>query len=217
MPKLAGFPDDLAHYVEAHHSHTHDELLAQLADETRGLGDLSRMMIAPHQGALLTMLARMSHARHAVEVGTFTGTSSICIARGLAAGGHLHCFDLSEEFTAIARRYWARADVADRITLHMGNAIEMLGELPDDPIDLVFIDADKTGYDGYYEALLPRVRPGGVLVFDNMLWGGKVIDREDQTDDTRAIRALNAKLADDNRVLSALLPVADGLNVCVKK
>jgi len=176
------------------------------------------MQIAVEQGAFLTLLGRLIGARQAIEIGTFTGYSAIAIARGLAPGGHLLCCDLSDEWTAIARRYFARAGVADRITLRLGPALETVRALPQEPsLDLAFIDADKTGYRGYYDELLPRLRPNGLIVFDNVLWGGSVVDRANEGDDTRALRALNDAIARDERVDAVMLPVADGLLLVRKK
>src|SRR5437762_3414662 len=181
-------------------------------------GPISRMQIAVEQGVFLTFLARALGARRAVEIGTFTGYSAISIARGLAPDGTLLCCDLNEEWTAIARRYFARAGLAERITLRIAPAIETVRALPRAPeIDLVFIDADKTGYRGYYEELLPRLRPGGVIGFDNVLWGGSVADPSDTSDDTVALRALNDFLVRDDRVDLVMLPVADGLTLARKR
>jgi caffeoyl-CoA O-methyltransferase len=157
-------------------------------------------------------------ARRAVEIGTFTGYSAISLARGLVPDGTLLCCDLNEEWTAIARRYFARAGLAERITLRIAPAIETLRALPRTPeIDLAFIDADKTGYRGYYDELLPRLRPGGVIGFDNVLWGGSVADPRDTSDNTVALRALNDFLVRDERVDLLMLPVADGLTLVRKR
>jgi caffeoyl-CoA O-methyltransferase len=154
-----GLSTELNAYVTAH-SMPADEVLIDLAAETLELGATADMQIAPEEGAFLTVMARLVGARTAVEVGTFTGYSSICIARGLQEGGHLLCCDVSEEWTSVARRYWQRAGVADRVELVLAPAIETLRALPADPtIDLAFIDADKPGYLGYWEELVPRVRP----------------------------------------------------------
>jgi len=200
-------------YLCAHRSER-DGVLAELVAETATLGGISRMQIAPEQGALLTLFARLTNAKRAVEVGTFTGYSAISIARGLAPGGRLLCCDISEEWTGIARKYWQRAGVADKIDLRIGPAIETLKTLPASPtIDLAFIDADKTSYRDYYEALLPKLSPRGVIVFDNVLWGGSVVDRDKQDESTTAIRALNDFVAKDDRVHKVMLPVADGITL----
>jgi caffeoyl-CoA O-methyltransferase len=204
-------------YLVAHNPAA-DAVLRDLAAETAALGPVSRMQIAVEQGALLTLLARLIGARRAVEIGTFTGYGAISIARGLAPDGRLLCCDLSEEWTAIARRYFTRAGLADRIDLRIGPALETIGALPDRPeLDLVFIDADKTNHRNYYETLLPRVRPNGVIVVDNVLWGGHAADPSDTSEDTVAIRALNDLLARDARVETVMLPVADGITIARKR
>jgi predicted O-methyltransferase YrrM len=176
------------------------------------------MQIAPEQGAFLSILARLLRARFAVEVGTFTGYSSLCIARGLAEGGRLLCCDVSEKWTSVARRYWARAGVADRIELRLAPALETLRVLPQEPtVDLAFIDADKGGYIAYWEELIPRTRPGGVLLVDNVLWSGRVADPGDDDEDTRHIRTFNDHAAADGRVDLVMLPIADGLTLARKR
>lgn len=208
--------DELQQYLIAHGT-APDEVQTDLIAETAALGSISGMQIAPDQGALLTLLARLVGARHAVEVGTFTGYSSIAIARGLAEGGKLLCFDVSDEWTTIARHYWERAGVADRIELHLGPAADNLGSLPDEPhLDLVFIDADKPGYVTYYEALVRRLRPGGILLADNVLWSGRVVDPSDTSDGTANIRSFNDHVTRDRRVESVILPVGDGLTLAVR-
>jgi caffeoyl-CoA O-methyltransferase len=204
-------------YVVAH-AEPADDVLRDLAAETEALGRISMMQIAVEQGAFLTLIARLMGARRAVEVGTFTGYSSICIARGLPDDGHLLCCDVSEEWTAIARRYWDRAGLARRIELKLGPALDTLRALPHTAdIDLVFIDADKTGYRAYYDELLPRVRPNGLFVFDNVLWSGSVADPARQDDDTRALRALADHVCADRRVETVMLAVADGLLLARKR
>src|SRR5438094_2437172 len=200
------------------HAPPPDAVLRDLAEETAALGPVSLMQVAVEEAAFLGWLARLIGARRAVEVGTFTGYSAISIARGLAPDGRLLCCDVSEEWAAIARRYFARAGLAERITLRIAPAIETLRALPRTAeIDLAFIDADKTGYRGYYEELLPRLRPGGVIGFDNVLWGGSVADPSDTSDDTVALRALNDFLVRDDRVDLVMLPVADGLTLARKR
>jgi len=195
-----------------------DDVLRDLAEETAALGPVSIMQVAVEQGAFLTMLARLMGARRAVEIGTFTGYSSICIARGLADGGRLLCCDVSEEWTAIARRYWTRAGLDDRIELRLGPGLDTLRALPREPaIDLVFIDADKPGYRDYYEELLPRVRPNGLFVFDNVIWSGAVADPAVQDDSTLALRALADHVRQDARVDEVMLAVADGLLLAHKR
>jgi caffeoyl-CoA O-methyltransferase len=218
VPKYVSLNDELAAYVDAHRHDAGDALLRELAERTAAeTGNAARMQIPGDQGAWLTATVAAMGAKLAVEVGTFTGHSSICIARGLPRNGDLHCFDRSEDYTAIAREFWARAGVEDRISLHVGEAIERLAELPDAPVDFAFVDADKTGYSSYYEALLPRLRPGGLIAFDNMLWGGDVIDPEADSADTRAIRELNDRLTADDRVDNVLLTLGDGVHLCRKR
>jgi caffeoyl-CoA O-methyltransferase len=211
--KFTRLTPELYEYLVAHNPRP-DAVLRDLAAETAALGPIALMQVSVEQGALLTLLARLLRARRAVEIGTFTGYSAISIARGLAAGGRLLCCDLSEEWTAIARRYFARAGLADRITLQLGPALETLQNLPREPaIDLAFVDADKTGYQAYYGELLPRLSPNGLIVFDNVLWMGAVADPGDTSEDTRAIRALNDRLVTDPRVDAVMLPVSDGLTL----
>jgi caffeoyl-CoA O-methyltransferase len=206
----------LSDYLVAH-SEPADDVLRDLAEETqRDLARQSGMQISNDEGELLTMLVRLTGARQAVEVGTFTGYSSICIARGLPSDGHLLCCDVSEEYTSVARRYWDRAGVADKIELRIAPAVETLRRLPSEPyLDFAFIDADKTGYASYVEEVLPRLRPGGLMVLDNMLWHGEVLDPE--SDDGRAVAELNAALVADDRVDVVLLPVRDGVSLARKR
>jgi caffeoyl-CoA O-methyltransferase len=163
------------------------------------------------------MLARLLGARRAVEVGTFTGYSSLCIARGLADGGTLLCCDVSEEWTAIGRRAWERAGVADRIELRIAPALDTLRALPAEPvIDLVFIDADKPNYSAYWDELVLRVRPGGVLLADNVLWSGRIVDGSVSDENTDALRQFNDKVAADERVEVVVLTAFDGLTIARK-
>jgi|SRR5688572_22195159 len=195
-----------------------DPVLRELREETAALGPIAQMQIAVEQGAFLTLLARAIGARRAVEVGTFTGYSAIAIARGLPPDGRLLCCDVSDEWTGIARRYFARAGLAERIDLRIAPALDTLRALPASPaLDLAFIDADKTSYRAYYEELLPRLRPNGLVLFDNVLWSGAVADPADRSDNTEAIRALNDFVARDERVESVMLPIADGLTIARKR
>jgi predicted O-methyltransferase YrrM len=201
------------------HSSPADELLRDLAQETReALPDESGMQVSHDEGGLLTMLARLTGARRAVEVGVFTGYSSICIARGMAADGHLLACDVSEEFTSIARRYWKRAGLEDRIELRIGPALDTLRALPAEPVlDLAFIDADKTSYPLYYEELVTRLRPGGVVVLDNVLQGGWVLDPATKNASVQAVRQTNDKVASDDRVEAVMLPLRDGVTIARKR
>ena len=201
------------------HSSPADKLLRDLAQETRdALPDESGMQVSHDEGGLLTMLARLTGARRAVEVGVFTGYSSICIARGMAADGHLLACDVSEEFTSIARRYWKRAGLEDRIELRIGPALDTLRALPAEPVlDLAFIDADKTSYPLYYEELVTRLRPGGVVVLDNVLQGGWVLDPATKNASVQAVRQTNDKVASDDRVEAVMLPLRDGVTIARKR
>ncbi len=216
-PKSFLLSEELHDYLVAHGS-APDEVLSELIADTAALGPVARMQIAPEQAALLTILTRMVDARRAVEVGTFTGASALAIARGLGPEGRLLCCDVSEEWTAIARRAWARAGVADRIELRIAPAADTLGALPPEPtLDLAFIDADKGGYRSYWDELVPRMRPGGVLLVDNTLWSGRVLDPDDPDPDTIAIRSFNDHVAADDRVEAVLLPISDGLTLCLRR
>jgi len=217
-PKSFFLTAPIADYLVAHATPP-DDVQQWLIDETRAkVPELSIMQIAPEQGAFMTLLTNLIGARKAVEVGTFTGYSALCIARGLAPGGRLLCCDVSEEWTAIGREAWTRAGVADRIDLRIAPAIETLRALPPDTaIDLAFIDADKVSYPQYYEELLARLQPNGVILVDNTLWMGAVVDDQARDDDTNAIRAFNDMVAADDRVESVILTVGDGLTLARKR
>lgn len=217
-PKYVTLNDSLYDYIIRHRSRVIDPVLDALRAETEALGDAARMLISPEQGDFLTLLTGLLDVGTVVEVGTFTGYSSICLARGLPGGGRLYCFDVNAEWTAIAQRYWDKADLADRIELQLGDAKEVLRNWePRTAIDLVFIDADKPGYDTYYEILLPRMKADGLFIFDNMVWGGRVVEQPLTDPDGLAIDRLNQKLATDPRVESVLLPIADGLHLARKR
>lgn len=212
-PKSFQVSPEIHEYLVAHGSPP-DQIQQHLIVETAELGGVSRMQVAPEQGALLTLLVASLGVTRAVEVGTFTGYSSLCIARGLAPGGSLLCCDVSEEWTSVARRAWASAGVEDRIDLRIGPAAATLAALPPDPvIDFAFVDADKPGYITYYEELVPRLRPNGVLAIDNVLWSGLVVDPDADDENTEAIRAFNRHAAADPRTETVMLPVADGLTL----
>jgi caffeoyl-CoA O-methyltransferase len=206
--------DTVSDYLLAH-STAQDDILARLAEETRrSFGDSSEMQITADEGALLTMLVRLTGARSAIEVGTFTGYSSICIARGLAEGGRLLACDVSGEWTDLARRYWVEAEVADRIDLVLAPAAETLSALPaEQTVDFAFVDADKEGYPTYYEELVSRLRPGGLVLLDNVLLGGRVFDDAEQGERVTAMRAVNDRIVADDRVDAVMLPVRDGVTV----
>lgn len=202
-------------------------MLNALRAETEALGDISVMQVSADQGALLTLLTATTGASYAVEVGTFTGYSSICIARGMGAEGRLLCLDVSDEYTAIAKRAWATAGLDDRIELRLAPAIESLQALPaTEHIDLAFIDADKPNYLAYFTELLARLRPNGLIMVDNTLWSGRVVDTfaVDGDDDATtpdanlsAIKEFNDAIAADERVDSYILPVSDGLTLIRKR
>jgi len=206
------------HEYLVRHGTPPDAVLRELAEETARLGPISMMQIAPEQGAFMTLLARAIGARRAVEVGTFTGYSALCIARGLPEDGELLACDVSEEWTAVGRRYWERAGVAKKIELRIGPAAETLRALPREPrFDLGFIDADKPAYPIYYEEILARLRPGGLILVDNVLWLGRVADPAVEDPQTAAIRAFNSLVAADARVDCVMLPVSDGLTLLRKR
>jgi caffeoyl-CoA O-methyltransferase len=217
-----------------------DDLLRDLAAETKqALPGEAEMQVSPDEGQFLTMVTRLAGARRAVEVGTFTGYSSICIARGMPADGHLLTCDVSEEWTSIARRYWQRAGLEDRIELRIGPAIDTLRALPGEPVlDLAFIDADKVGYPLYYEELVTRLRPGGLLLLDNVLLGGRVLNRPVEQGLLRldkallggrvlssafqagprvVMRQMNEIIVADDRVDSVMLPLRDGVTIVRKR
>ena len=216
--KYIALNNRLYRYVCACRSDTGDPILGALRATTESLGDISRMQISPEQGSFMTLLVAAIGAKSAIEVGTFTGYSSLCIARGLAPRGRLICIDQSEEWTAIARKYWAQAGVEKKIELRLGPAVSALKKLDGRlRFDFAFIDADKTEYDAYYELILPRMRRNGLILFDNMLWGGRLGAGHIRHPSGRAIEKLNRKLARDKRVQSVLLSIADGLQLCRKR
>ncbi|TDD09059.1 O-methyltransferase [Nonomuraea deserti] len=205
----------IARYV-SEHSTPPDPLLERLEKESaEATGENAVKQISPDQGGFLTMITQIMAPEVAVEVGTFTGYSSVCIARGLS-GGRLHCFDVSEEWTSMARRYWQEAGVADRVTLTLGPALETLAAF-DETIDLAFLDADKENYPGYYELLISRMRPGGLLVVDNTLRRGHVADPARDEATTVDIRRFNDLVIRDPRVTVYMLPVADGMTMIRKR
>ncbi|HEY8546740.1 MAG TPA: O-methyltransferase [Acidimicrobiales bacterium] len=210
--------DDLQRYAVAHSSYRVDAVLRDLREETLRLGAPAGMQIGPDEGQLLTFLARMVGARKAVEVGTFTGYSSLCIARALPPDGQLICCDISEEWTKLARRAWERAGVADRIDLRLGPGLDTLRVLPKGAeLDFVFIDADKVGYVSYWEQLVPRVRPGGLLLADNVLWSGRIVDEASDDANVQALQAFNDLVLHDERVEAVVLPAFDGLTLARRK
>jgi caffeoyl-CoA O-methyltransferase len=212
-PKSFHLSPEIHEYVVAHGTPA-DPIDLELMAETQKLGGISMMQIAPEQGAFMMLLARSLGVRDAVEIGTFTGYSALCVARGLPDDGTLLCCDVSEEWTSVGRPYWEKAGVAHKIDLRIAPAIETLQSLPrTQRFGLAFIDADKPSYETYFEELLPRMHTGGVMLIDNVLWSGAVIDPKAQDDNTRAIRAFNDKVAADDRVECVMLPISDGLTL----
>jgi caffeoyl-CoA O-methyltransferase len=191
-----------------------DEIARDLVEETRALGGVSQMLTTADQAALITLLTRLTSARRAVEIGTFTGFSALAIARGLPDDGQLICLDVSEEWTSIGRRYWERAGVADKIELRIGDAHKSAAELEGD-FDLAFVDADKPGYIEYFERLVPRIRQNGLLLFDNTLAGGRVVGEHAQDPVDR--KEFNSHIAKDERVDVVILGIGDGLTLVRKR
>jgi len=218
-PKFIALTPELHEYVVAHGARE-DEALAAVRESTAELGDIAVMQISPDQGALMTMLTGLLGARRALELGTFTGYSAICIARGLASGGGLIACELDPERAATARSNFELAGVAESIELRLGPASETLDGLlaeGGEPFDIAFIDADKTGYPGYYEQCLELLRPGGLIVLDNMLRDGTVLDPEPDDESAKVIAALNDAIEADERVDVAMLAVADGITLARKR
>lgn len=222
MSKFTPLDDELHSYLVAHGARQ-DAVLRRVQEETAAMGDIAGMQIAPDQGAFMTVLARAIGAREVLEVGTFTGYSAICLARGLAPGGRLLCCELSEEFAATARRNLEDAGVAERVEIRVGPAAETLSALPEREVfDLTFIDADKTGYPVYFEEALARTRTGGLILLDNVLGGGLIATPDDRVPEERreyvaALRDLNERLTDDERVDLAMVGIADGLTIARKR
>jgi caffeoyl-CoA O-methyltransferase len=216
-PKSFLLSSELADYLVAHGTPP-DAVQQALIEETATLGAVAGMQIAPEQGAFLTIFTRLVGARSAIEIGTFTGYSALCIARGLPEDGRLTCCDVSEEWTSIGRRAWSAAGVEQRIDLRIAPALETLAALPAAAaFDLAFIDADKPNYANYFDALLPKMRTNGAILVDNVLWDGRVIRPDADDANTIAIRAFNDKVARDDRVDTVMLPIADGLTICRKR
>lgn len=218
-PKSFFLSQDLHNYI-LNHGGGPDQVQQALIAATQALGSVARMQISPEQGVFMEWLAQVMGARRAIEVGTFTGYSALCLARGLGPQGHLLCLDVNEEWTRIAQTHWRQAGLEDRITLRLGPAATTLATLPQEPtFDLGFIDADKENGRLYYEEVLARLRPGGVLILDNALWGGKVLEPHRHPEDSslQAICALNDAVVADARVQPACLPLGDGLLLLRKR
>jgi caffeoyl-CoA O-methyltransferase len=196
------------------------DILRQLREETARLPN-AIMQIAPEQGQFMALLIKLLGATKTLEVGVFTGYSSLCVALALPENGKLVACDVSEEYTGVARRYWQSAGVADKIDLRIAPALETLDELlaagQAETFDFAFIDADKRNYEGYYERSLQLIRPGGLIAIDNVLWSGRVADPQDQEKNTQALRVLNEKLHGDERITLSMVPIADGLTLALKR
>jgi caffeoyl-CoA O-methyltransferase len=217
LSKFTPLTDELHDYM-VEHGARQDDVLRRVQEETAAMGDISVMQIAPDQGAFMTLLCRSIGASEAIELGTFTGYSAICIARGLAPGGRLVACELSEEYAEIAARNLEAAGVADRVEIRIGPALETVRALPERELfDFAFIDADKTGYPAYYDELLPRLRAGGLIVVDNVLQGGDVVRGDADGDSVTAIRRLNDTITADDRVDTAMVAIADGLMFARKR
>jgi caffeoyl-CoA O-methyltransferase len=216
-PKSFFLAPEIHRYL-VEHGTPPDPVLEELTRETAKLGGIALMQVAPEQGAFMTLLARAIGARRAIEIGTFTGSSALALARGLPEDGLLVCCDTNQEWTAIGRRHWEKAGVAHKIDLRLAPALETLRALPSSPpFDLAFIDADKTNYERYYEELLRLLRPGGLILVDNVLWMGAVVDPAATDPNTEAIRAFNDRVARDPRVDCVMLPISDGLTLLRKR
>ena len=226
MPnKFTALTPELHTYV-VEHGARQDELLRRLAAETAELGGIAIMQVAPEQGALMTLLVRAIGARRALELGTFTGYSAICIARGLPDDGRLVTCDVNDEWARIARRYFEQAGLAERIDLRLGPALDTLRAMPDDepfdfafdePFDFAFIDADKVGYLDYYEETIRLLRPGGLAMIDNVLRGGRVTEPDPDDEGDRVVVELNERIAADERVESVLLGLSDGVTLARRR
>jgi caffeoyl-CoA O-methyltransferase len=220
MPKTLDYTDKVFDYLLASGVREHP-VLKRCREETAGMGRISGMQIAPEQGAFMAMIAKAIGAKRYLEIGSFTGYSALAVTLALPADGHSDCLDISEEFIAKARAHWAAAGLASKITAHIAPALETLDRFISEGragrYDLAFIDADKTGYDAYYERVLQLLRKDGVMMLDNVLWSGRVADGTVNDPDTTALRAINAKIHADARVDAGLLPLADGIYMCVKR
>jgi caffeoyl-CoA O-methyltransferase len=215
--EIAFLDPAVAEYAAAH-STPPDPVQQQLIDTTQAMASHASMQIGAHQGAFMSILTTALRPRLAIEIGTFTGYSALAIARAMPPGGRLVCCDRSEQWTDIGRAAWEQAGVSDRIEVRIGPALETLRELPaDTQVDLAFIDADKTEYVDYFEELVPRLAPTGVILVDNVLWDGQVVNPTDQSASTTALRRFNSHVLADERVEVALLPIGDGLSVISRR
>jgi predicted O-methyltransferase YrrM len=217
--RTIGLSDEVYAYL-LEHSLREPELLRRLRDETARATEMPNMQIAPEQGQFMALLVQLLGVRRAIEIGTFTGYSSLAVMMALPADARMVCCDVSKEFTDIARRYWSEAGVADRIELRLGPALGTMDELiargGAGSFDFAFIDADKENYDGYYERALLLLRGGGLIAIDNVLWSGSVADRSNREASTEVIRRINRKVAADRRVSISMVPIGDGLTLARK-
>jgi caffeoyl-CoA O-methyltransferase len=217
--KTLGLSDELSAYLRQV-SLRDSDLLARLREETRGM-PMAGMQVSAEQGQFMQWLVRALDIRRAIEIGVYTGYSSLCVALAMPNNGRIIACDISKEWTSIARRYWQEAGVAHKIELRLAPAVEtldiMLANESNNSFDFAFIDADKTSYKEYYERALALIRSGGLIAIDNTLWNGAVIDESNQTDDTRAIREFNTLIHADERVDISLLPIGDGLTLALKR
>jgi caffeoyl-CoA O-methyltransferase len=204
-------PEEIEAYAAARTTPP-EELLAELAEETKRTLRSPQMLTGPIEGRLLELLVHGIKAKRVLELGTYSGYSSLSMAAGLAEGGHIDTCEVDEKHAEVARRYIARSPYADRITVHLGPALETIEQLGGE-FDFVFIDADKANYGAYYDALLSRLAPHGLMAIDNTLWSGRVLDESDDSEDTRAIRELNDRIAADERVVAVQLTVRDGVTL----
>jgi caffeoyl-CoA O-methyltransferase len=204
-------PDEIEAYAAAHTT-SPPELLQELAAETRATLRAPQMLTGTIEGRFLELLVHGLGARRVLELGTYSGYSALSMAAGLSEDGHIDTCEADEQHAAVARRYIERSPYADRITVHLGPALETIERL-EGAFDFVFVDADKVNYLNYYEALLPRLAPGGLMAFDNTLWSGRVVDEEDDSAETRTLRELNDRLASDERVVAVQLSVRDGVTL----
>jgi caffeoyl-CoA O-methyltransferase len=213
--KFTALTPELHHYI-VEHGARRDAALRAVEEKTEAMGDIAVMQTAPDQAALITLLVKAISSRRAIEVGTFTGYGAIAIARGLPDDGELICCEVSEEYAEIARGNVADAGLAEKVEIRVAPALETLGEL-DGAFDFAYIDADKPGYDRYYEACLALLRPGGMIMLDNVLLSGRVLDPPEGDESAQALAALNEKIAADERVDVAMLGIADGVTLALKR
>ncbi|MFE5541690.1 O-methyltransferase [Streptomyces sp. NPDC056492] len=214
--KTVHLTDEVYAYLVAQ-AEPRSDVQEELVERTRALGREAQMQVPHEQGVFLTLMGKMLGARRIVEVGTFTGYSTLALAAGLVPGGRVLTCDVSEEWTSIAQEAWKAAGVGDRIELVVAPALETLRALPQEPvIDLVFLDADKPGYRAYWDELVPRLRPGGVILADNVLYGGEAVDAGAEGN-ALAIREFNAYVRGDERMESVMLPIADGLTLARRR